>query len=133
MPSSTLTRALLVETTARQMGLQKQLCTDLLETFLDVAMRGLAEGKSLKISSFGTFTVCQKGERLGRNPKTGVEAPICARKVVSFKASHRLKSRVGRKTYRLFPKKYHYIDLNSSCVYKTSQVNVFFRKRTYKF
>lgn len=133
MPKSTLTRALLVETTARQMGLRKQLCADLLETLLDVAMKGLAEGQSLKISSFGTFTVCQKNERLGRNPKTGVEAPICARKVVSFKASHRLKSRIETKAYRLLPKKYHYIDLNSSCVYKTSQVNIYFGKRIHGF
>ena len=63
----------------------------------DEILKSLITGKDVKISSFGTFVVRQKKERIGRNPKTGEEVPITARSVVTFRASNVLKSKVNSK------------------------------------
>ena len=68
----------------------------MLETVLDQISNALIDGKSVKLSSFGTFTPRQKRERIGRNPKTGVAATINARRVISFKPSKLMKERINK-------------------------------------
>lgn len=91
----TITRADLAEAVYAQVGLSRNESSDLVEQFLDEMMAALVDGDNVKISSFGSFTVKEKGERIGRNPKTGVEVPISPRKVLTFRASHVLKERIN--------------------------------------
>lgn len=91
----TITRADLAEAVYAQVGLSRNESSDLVEQLLDEMMAALVEGDNVKISSFGSFTVKEKGERIGRNPKTGVEVPISPRKVLTFRASHVLKERIN--------------------------------------
>ena len=79
----TLTRAHLAEAIYAQVGLSRN------------ESAALAAGESVKISAFGTFLVRQKGQRIGRNPKTGVEVPILPRRVLSFRSSQVLKARIN--------------------------------------
>lgn len=95
MSDRTVTRADLAEAVYRQVGLSRNESSDLVEAVLETMMRALIDGESVKISSFGSFLVRQKGERIGRNPKTGIEVPILPRKVLVFRASHVLKGRVN--------------------------------------
>jgi len=67
----------------------------MVESILDLMSDALAEGQNVKISGFGTFLLRDKSERVGRNPKTGVEVPITPRRVLTFRASQMLKDRVG--------------------------------------
>jgi integration host factor subunit alpha len=69
--------------------------SDLVETILSEVVEALARGESVKISSFGSFTVRDKGQRVGRNPKTGQEVPILPRRVLVFRASNVLKSLIN--------------------------------------
>jgi integration host factor subunit alpha len=92
----TLTRADLVDVLNREMGLSKTDGSDLLEKMLDHLAVALEKGQQVKLSRFGNFAVREKAERIGRNPKTGVEARISARRVVSFKPSQILRVRVER-------------------------------------
>lgn len=94
MPDKTLTRADLSEAIYQEIGLSRSESSQLVETVIDEICTTLADGESVKISSFGNFLVRQKKERIGRNPKTGVEVPITARQVVVFHASHVLKDKV---------------------------------------
>ena len=87
----TITRTDLVNAIYEEVGLAQSDCADLLEATLNRMTESLMEGEPVKISGFATFTVQQKKERIGRNPKTGIEAPVSARKVVTFKPSHILK------------------------------------------
>ena len=96
METRTITRADLAEAVYEQVGLSRNESAELVESVLDEVANALIEGENVKISSFGSFTIRQKGERIGRNPKTGVEVPILPRKVLVFKASHVLKDRVNR-------------------------------------
>lgn len=96
MAQRTLTRADLAEAVYSEVGLSRQESSDLVESVLDEISNALTEGDNVKISSFGSFSIREKGERIGRNPKTGVEVPILPRKVLVFKASHVLKSRVNK-------------------------------------
>ncbi len=91
----TLTRAQLVEAIYSTVGLSRTESAALLESVLSRMSDALGAGESVKISAFGTFAVRQKAERIGRNPKTGVEVPITARKVLSFRASQVLKARIN--------------------------------------
>lgn len=84
---NTITRADLVNSIMENLGFSKAVASDVLESVLDSVAKTLAKGDSVKVSSFGTFNVRQKTARVGRNPRTGVEANITARNVVSFKAS----------------------------------------------
>lgn len=95
MAEETLTRANLAETVYQQVGLSRAESAQFVDIILDEIADSLIEGKMVKLSTFGTFTVRQKGERIGRNPKTGVEVTIKPRKVLSFRASHVLKDRVN--------------------------------------
>lgn len=96
--SETLTRADLAEAVYEEVGLSRNESADLVEAVLDEISDTLVAGENVKISSFGSFSVKQKGERIGRNPKTGVEVPIKPRKVLTFKASHVLKDRIQSQT-----------------------------------
>ncbi len=97
MSTQTLTRADLAKAVYEQVGLSRNESSDLvLSLFLEIA-NALVREEEVKLSSFGTFSVRQKRERIGRNPKTGVEVPITPRKVLTFHASHVLKDRMNGK------------------------------------
>ena len=87
MTGKTLTRADLSESVHRQIGLSRSESADLVKSILDQISDTLVEGKSVKLSSFGTFMVRQKKGRVGRNPKTGEEVPITPRRVLVFRPS----------------------------------------------
>jgi integration host factor subunit alpha len=98
MAGDTITRAQLSEAVYEEVGLSRNESADLVESVLDEMSNSLTEGDSVKISSFGSFTVRQKSQRMGRNPKTGEEVPILPRRVIIFKPSHVLKNRINSKT-----------------------------------
>jgi integration host factor subunit alpha len=93
----TITRADLSEAVYQQVGLSRNESAALVETVLEEISTALAEGEAVKISSFGSFAVRQKGERLGRNPKTGEEVPILPRRVLVFRASHVLRDFINKR------------------------------------
>ena len=90
----TVTRAHLSEAVHREVGLSRSDSAQLVEAVLDEVCAELVNGKIVKISSFGSFSVRGKGGRVGRNPKTGEEVPILPRKVLVFRASQLLKGRI---------------------------------------
>ena len=96
MERKTLTRQDISEALYRHVGLSKYESAQMLETVLEHISNALIDGKSVKLSSFGTFIPRQKRERIGRNPKTGVSAKIDARRVISFKASKLMKERINK-------------------------------------
>lgn len=98
MADSTVTRADIVSDVVTKTNVSRQQATDVLESVLREISKTLANGRSVKISSFGTFAVRKKTERLGRNPRTGVAAKISARQVISFKASPIFKKTVEKQT-----------------------------------
>jgi integration host factor subunit alpha len=91
----TVTRAHLAEAVYASVGLSRNESAALLETVLERISAALEAGEPVKISAFGTFLVRQKGQRVGRNPKTGIEVPILPRKVLSFRPSQVLKARIN--------------------------------------
>ena len=95
MEGRTITRADLSESVFQEVGLSRNESSDLVETILSEVVEALARGESVKISSFGSFTVRDKGQREGRNPKTGQEVPILPRRVLVFRASNVLKSLIN--------------------------------------
>ena len=95
MEGRTITRADLSESVFQEVGLSRNESSDLVETILNEVVEALARGESVKISSFGSFTVRDKGQRVGRNPKTGQEVPILPRRVLVFRASNVLKSLIN--------------------------------------
>ncbi len=97
MAGETITRAQLGEAVYQEVGLSRNESAELLEAVLSQVSDALARGETVKISSFGTFSVRQKGRRIGRNPKTGEEVPILPRKVLVFRPSQVLKNRVNDK------------------------------------
>ncbi|MBC8159472.1 MAG: integration host factor subunit alpha [Rhodospirillales bacterium] len=97
MAGRTITRAQLAEAVYQEVGLSRSESAELLESVLKYTADALAQGESVKISSFGSFSLRQKGQRVGRNPKTGEEVPILPRKVLVFRPSQVLKSRVNEK------------------------------------
>ena len=92
---STLTRADLAEAINRRMGLSRAESLGMVEAILRHMCEPLAHGDNVKISGFGTFLLRDKTERVGRNPKTGVEVPITPRRVLTFRASQMLKDRIA--------------------------------------
>jgi integration host factor subunit alpha len=94
--SKTLTRADLIDALGREVGLSRNDCSDLLESLLEHVAKALERGDLVKLARFGNFSVRSKKPRIGRNPKTGVEATISARRVVSFKASQIMRARVEK-------------------------------------
>lgn len=93
----TTTRSTLSEAVFKNVGLSRNESASLVDSVFSEILTSLITGKDVKISSFGTFIVRQKKERVGRNPKTGEEVPITARSVVTFRASNVLKSKVNTK------------------------------------
>ena len=91
----TLTRADLAETINRKMGLSRAESLDMVEAILAKICNALSDGENVKISGFGSFVLRDKSERVGRNPKTGVEVPITPRRVMTFRASQLLKERIA--------------------------------------
>jgi integration host factor subunit alpha len=95
MAGNTLTRADLAEAVVQKVGLPRNESQELVELVLDEIAVSLARGEVVKLSSFGSFGVRQKGRRIGRNPKTGEEVPITPRKVLVFKPSNIMKDRIN--------------------------------------
>lgn len=92
---STLTRADLADAVNRKLGFSRAESLDLVESILEHMCGALATGENVKISGFGTFLLRDKAERIGRNPKTGVEVPITQRRVLTFRASQMLKEQIA--------------------------------------
>lgn len=95
MASKTLTRMDLSESIFREVGLSRNESADLVESVLDHISDALVRGENVKVSSFGTFSIRDKSERVGRNPKTGEEVPIKPRRVLTFRPSQLMKERVA--------------------------------------
>ena len=95
MSGKTLTRADLAETVVQKVGLPRNESQDTVELVIKVLSERLAEGEAVKLSSFGSFNIRQKGERVGRNPKTGKEVPITPRRVLVFRPSNIMKDRIN--------------------------------------
>lgn len=95
MAERTITRAQLSESVYQEVGLSRNESADLLEMVLNEISGALTRGESVKISSFGSFSVRSKGQRVGRNPKTGEEVPILPRRVLVFRPSQLLKTRIN--------------------------------------
>lgn len=93
--SRTVTRADLTDAVYRRVGLSRAESAELVEVVLQEICDTLASGETVKLSSFGSFVVRDKGQRIGRNPKTGVEVPIAPRRVMVFKPSNILKARIN--------------------------------------
>ena len=100
MVGQTVTRAHLGEAVYQEVGLSRNESMDLLEMVIDFMGDALVKGKTVKVSSFGSFSSRQKKQRIGRNPKTGEEVPILPRKVLVFRPSQVLKSRVNERLKR---------------------------------
>jgi integration host factor subunit alpha len=93
--NDTITRAQLTEAVYQEVGLSRNESADLVESVLAEMSDALIRGEMVKLSSFGSFQVRQKGQRMGRNPKTGEEVPILPRRVLVFRPSHVLKKRIN--------------------------------------
>ena len=94
--ANTLTRADLADVVHRRLGLSRAESAGLVERVLYHMCYALAEGQNVKISGFGTFILRDKGQRIGRNPKTGVEVPIAPRRVMTFRASQIMRDRIAK-------------------------------------
>lgn len=95
MANHTVTRADLSEAVYQEVGLSRNESAALVESVLNEVSDALARGETVKLSSFGSFSIREKGQRIGRNPKTGEEVPILPRKVLVFRASNVLKDRIN--------------------------------------
>lgn len=96
MTQKTVTRADLAEAVYGTVGLSRTESAELVERVLELIGDALTSGSNVKLSSFGSFQVRSKNERIGRNPKTGVEVPITPRRVMTFRASQKLKDRIAK-------------------------------------
>lgn len=92
----TLTRADLAEAINRKLGFSRSESLAMVESILDHMTAAMEGGENVKISGFGTFLLRDKAQRIGRNPKTGVEVPITPRRVLTFRASQMLKDRIAK-------------------------------------
>jgi integration host factor subunit alpha len=95
MAGHTVTRAQLSEAVYQEVGLSRNESAELVEAVIGEIAGALERGEMVKISSFGSFAVRRKGQRIGRNPKTGQEVPISPRRVLVFRASHALKNQIN--------------------------------------
>ena len=94
--NGTLTRADLADVVHRRLGLSRAESAGLVERVLHHMCHALAKGQNVKVSGFGTFILRDKGQRVGRNPKTGVEVPIAPRRVMTFRASQIMRDRISK-------------------------------------
>ena len=95
---STMTKAELAELLFEQVGLNKREAKEMVDTFFNEIRNALERGESVKLSGFGNFQLRDKPQRPGRNPKTGEEIPISARRVVTFHASQKMKNIIDKTT-----------------------------------
>ena len=95
MGSKTLTRADLAEALVEKVGLPRNESQELVELVLREISNALVNGETVKLSSFGSIGIREKGERIGRNPKTGEEVPITPRRVLVFRPSNIMKERIN--------------------------------------
>lgn len=91
-----LTKAEMSESLFEKLGISKRDAKDLVELFFEEVRRSLENGEQVKLSGFGNFDLCDKNQRPGRNPKTGEDIPITARRVVTFRPGQKLKGRVEK-------------------------------------
>ena len=96
MASDTLTRSELAEAINHSVGLSRAESGQMVQSILDHITDSLARGEEVKLTGFGTFTLRDKNQRIGRNPKTGVEVPITPRRVMGFRASQSVRDRIAR-------------------------------------
>jgi integration host factor subunit alpha len=96
----TITRADLTDAVVREVGLPRNESAELVEMIINEIIRALENGESVKISSFGSFGVRNKKERVGRNPKTGETVPISSRRVIAFRASNVIKHQINQSLRR---------------------------------
>jgi len=96
MAGKTVTRADLSEAVYQAVGLSRTESAELVERVLEIVSEALVDGQNVKLSSFGSFQVRSKSERVGRNPKTGEEVPILPRRVLVFKPSNVLKAQINK-------------------------------------
>jgi integration host factor subunit alpha len=94
--NGTLTRADLADVVHRSLGLSRAESANIVERVLHHMCHALSQGQNVKVSGFGTFILRDKGQRVGRNPKTGVEVPIAPRRVMTFRASQIMRDRVAK-------------------------------------
>jgi integration host factor subunit alpha len=94
--AKTITRADLGDAVYQTVGLSRNESAKLVEQVLDEVVEALIRGEAVKLSSFGSFMVRKKGQRVGRNPKTGQEVPILPRRVLVFRASNLLKAHINK-------------------------------------
>ena len=94
--SGTLTRADLADVVHNKLGLSRAESAGLVERVLHHMCHALSEGQNVKISGFGSFILRDKGQRVGRNPKTGIEVPIAPRRVMTFRASQIMRDRIAK-------------------------------------
>jgi len=94
--AGTLTRADLAEALHRHVGLSRAESSGMVEAVLRHMCEALTRGENVKISGFGSFILRDKNERIGRNPKTGVEVPIAPRRVLTFRASQQMRDRIAK-------------------------------------
>jgi integration host factor subunit alpha len=94
--ANTLTRADLADVVHRRLGLSRAESAGLVERVLHHMCHALAVGQNVKVSGFGTFILRDKGQRIGRNPKTGVEVPIAPRRVMTFRASQIMRDEIAK-------------------------------------
>jgi len=95
MTDTTVTRAQLAEAVYQEVGLSRNDSSQLVDVILEEISQALIKGEMVKLSSFGSFQVRNKAQRIGRNPKTGEEVPILPRRVLVFRASHVLKDKIN--------------------------------------
>ena len=94
--NGTLTRADLADVVHRKLGLSRAESANVVERVLHHMCHALSEGQNVKISGFGTFILRDKGQRIGRNPKTGIEVPIAPRRVMTFRASQIMRDQIAK-------------------------------------
>ena len=99
--SNTITKADLANTLFDELGLNKREAKEFVELFFEKIRQALESGETVKLSGFGGFSIRQKNSRPGRNPKTGEAVPVCARRVVTFRASQKVKEQVSANTDRI--------------------------------
>jgi integration host factor subunit alpha len=92
--NTTMTRADLADRVHAEIGLSRAESSNLVEQVLAAMCEAMANGQNVKISGFGSFILRDKGQRVGRNPKTGVEVPIAPRRVMTFRASQTMRDRI---------------------------------------
>tara|TARA_Y100001970_G_C14087824_1_gene778327 strand:+ start:505 stop:801 length:297 start_codon:yes stop_codon:yes gene_type:complete len=93
--TSTITKADIIEHLHNELGLNKSECKILIEDFFDEIKESLKNGEEVKLSGFGNFELLNKKKRPGRNPKTGEEVTISARRVVTFRAGNKLRKKIA--------------------------------------